>query len=465
MLTMILPLITVPYVSRVLKPEGVGTFAYTYSIVNYFALIGMLGIGVYGNKIVAMTRDNKELLSRNFLSIYSLQLILSLCSVIGYFIIVLNFFQEDRLIALIQTLNLLAIVIDISWFFSGLEQFKKIVIRNVLIKIITVLAIFIFVKNQDDLVLYTFIMGLSTVISQFVMWLYVKDHIVLVSINIHTILQHIKPTLVYFLPQVALQIYFVLNKTMIGIFSSKSEVGIYDYADKILKLSLAIVTALGTVMLPRMAHTLARGDYSKAQDYINRSLDFSTLLAVPMMFGLAGIAKDFIPWYLGEDFAGSIMVLIILSPTLLFMSWSGVFGTQYLVPLGKMKQYTISLYIGAIVNLLINLTLIKPYGALGAAIGTLGAEMVVFLTMYLFVKGKIHVLKIVRKTVYYLISGSIMFVIIRYIGILFGSSFMTTVVQVGVGFITYGAIVLLFEFISQDGLLMNEITHKKIKNL
>lgn len=458
---MILPLITVPYVSRVLEPEGVGTFAYTYSIVHYFTLIGMLGIGTYGNKMVAMTRDNKELLSRTFLSIYSLQLILSLTSVIGYLIIVLNFFQEDRLIALIQIINLIAVIIDISWFFSGLEQFKKIVTRNILIKIVSLIVIFIFVKNQDDLAIYTFIMGLSIFAGQIIMWLYVKDHIVHVSVSFNSIVQHVRPTFVYFLPQVAAQIYFVLNKTMIGLVSSKSEVGIYDYADKILKLSLAIVTSLGTVMLPRVANTFAKGDFSKVRDYIIKSLDFSTLLAVPIMFGLAGIANEFIPWYLGEGFLGSIIVLIILSPTILLMSWSGVFGSQYFVPLGKMKEYTTSLYMGAIVNLIVNLILIKSYGALGAAIGTLFAEIAVFLTQLFFVRKEVHIVKVIPPTLYYLISGTIMFAIVRLTGHLLGSSILTTFAQVVLGSITYIATVIFFEWICKDGLIIKEIQRRK----
>lgn len=464
-LTMILPLITVPYVSRVLKPEGVGTFAYTYSIVHYFTLIGMLGIGTYGNKMVAMTRDNKELLSRTFLSIYSLQLILSLISAVGYLILVLTFFHEDRIVAIIQIMNLLSVLVDISWFFNGLEQFKKIVSRNIFVKMISLAAIFMFVKNQEDLALYTFILGISAVVGQGIMWIYLKESIVHVSIDFHSIIQHLKPTLVYFLPQVAAQIYFVLNKTMIGLLSSKSEVGIYDYADKILKLSLAMVTSLGTVMLPRMANTFANGDFSKARDYIMKSLDFSTLIAVPIMFGLAGIANDFIPWYLGKGFLESINVLIILSPTILFMSWTGVFGTQYLVPLGKMKEYTLSLYIGAIVNLIINLILIKPYGSIGAAIGTLCTEFAVLLAQLLFVRKEIGILKGVSKTVYYLISGSTMLIIVKIIGYLLGASIMTTLVQAMVGSVAYILIVLFFEFLGRDGLIISQLKERRTRKV
>ncbi|WP_232328989.1 MULTISPECIES: flippase [Metabacillus] len=456
-LTMILPLVTVPYVSRVLNPEGVGTYAYTLSIVQYFVIIGMLGIGTYGNKMVAMARDNKENLSKTFLSIYSLQFILTLSSVFFYLIFVYVFMQEFRMIALIQTIYLLSIVIDCTWFFSGLEQFKKVVTRDVLIKVLGLISIFTFVKNEDDLVIYTIIMSLSVLIGQLIMWFYVKEYIIFTSVSWNDIFRHIKPTFVYFLPQVAAQVYFVLNKTMIGIFSTTIEVGIFDYADKILKVALAVVTSLGVVMLPRMSNTFAKGDIVKAKVYINKSLDFTTLLAVPIMLGLAGIAKELIPWYMGEDFNRSIPVLIIISPTILLMAWSGVFGAQYMVPLGKMKEFTISLYAGAIVNLTVNLLLIKPFGSIGAAVGTLSAELAVTLVQLFYVRKEINVLLVIPKTIKYLISGIIMYILVRYIGNTLGSSMLVTFLQIVFGAIIYFTFVIIFEIISKDGLIINEI--------
>ncbi len=461
---MAVPLITVPYISRVFKPEGVGIYAYTNSIVQYFILIAMLGIGTYGNKMVAMVRDNKEQLSRTFFSIYYLQVVISLLSILAYIIFVIYFFQEYKLIALLQGIALFAALIDCNWFFSGLEEFKKITTRNILIKIASVIAIFIFVKDQNDLPLYTIIMGLSLLIGQLVMWLYVKEFVVHVSINLENILHHLKPTIVYFLPQVATQIYFVLNKTMLGIFSSNSEVGIFDYADKILKMILAIVTSLGIVMLPRMANTLGKGELEKAKDYIIKSLEFSTILAVPMMFGLAGIANEFVPWYMGQDFIKSASVLFIISPTILLMAWGGVFGTQYLVPLGRMRDYTTSLYVGAIVNLIVNFLLIKPYGSIGAAIGTLCAELSVTLIQLFFLKRDIDFKKIMPKTIYYLISGAIMYGVVRGVGEILGSSIITTIIQVLVGFIVYLGIVISFELILKDGLIINEFKRRTVKS-
>jgi O-antigen/teichoic acid export membrane protein len=366
-------------------------------------------------------------------------------------IFVFYFFHEYQTIAFLQVIALLATVIDCSWFFSGLEQFKKIVTRNIIIKILSLIAIFVFVKDQNDLALYTIIISFSLFVGQLVMWFYVKEYVVRVSITFASVVEHFKPTVVYFLPQIATQVYFVLNKTMLGLLSSNSAVGIYDYADKILKMALTIVTSLGIVMLPRMANTFAKGQVAKANDYITKSLEFTTILAIPIMFGLAGISKEFIPWYMGEEFIQSAAVLIILSPSIFLMAWSGVFGTQFLVPLGKMKQYTSSLYVGAIVNLIINLLLIKPYGAIGAAIGTLCAEVSVMVVQIFFVRKEINILKVIPKTIYFLIAGVSMFFVVRLIGESMGASIMTTVVQVLVGSLVYLVFFVLVNFKSKIG--------------
>ncbi|MGE7307312.1 flippase [Priestia megaterium] len=456
-LTMILPLVTVPYVSRVLNPDGVGTFAYTSSIVQYFILFGTLGISTYGVKQIAINRDDKKELSKTFVNIYCLQLILTSISLIIYIIFVLLFFHEYKIIALLQIIMLLSAVIQCSWFFSGLEEFKQIVIRNILVKIVSLIAVFIFVRKPDDLALYTVIMGFSSLIGQLVMWFYIKEYVILIKVSFKSIFSHLRPTLVYFLPQLAIQVYFLLDKTMLGVISGTSEVGVYDYADKILKIALAIVTSLGVVMLPRMANTVASGNIEKAREYIISSLQFSTLLAVPIMFGIAGISKEFVPWFLGEEFKDSILVLTVLSPVILLMAWGGVLGTQFLIPFGKMKEYTISLYVGVVINILVNLMLIKPYGAIGAAVGTLCTECAVVLMQMVFITKILNTKNTLSQTYYYFIAGIIMFGGIRIIGEILGISILTTLIQVLVGGGIYLIVIICFEFLLKKGLVLGEI--------
>lgn len=457
-LIMILPLITVPYISRVLEPKGVGTFAFTSSVVSYFTIVGMLGIGTYGNKMIAMTRDNKREMSRNFLSIYALQVMLSLVAILFYIFLVLFFLKDYQTIAWIQTITLFGTLMDCSWFFFGIEMFKKIVTRNIIIKILSLVAIFIFVQHPNDLTTYTVIMCLSNFIGSLVMWFYLKNKIVLIKISFHSIIKHLKPTFIYFLPQIALQIYFVLNKTMIGLVSTNTEVGIFDYADKVKSIGLSVVASLGTVMLPRMAHTFAKGQLEKAKYYLSKSLDISTLLAIPIMFGLAGISKEFIPWYMGSSFIKCSIVLSLLAPTIFLMAWSGVFGTQYLVPLGRMRDYTISLYVGAIVNFIVNMMLIKPYGSIGASIGTIAAELAVTMVQLFFVRRVINFKLLLTNTSYYLFSGLIMYIVVWLLGERMGVGMLTTLVQIVAGCIIYSTLVLAVGCIKKEN-----IVHEGVK--
>ncbi|MGG0716039.1 flippase [Robertmurraya massiliosenegalensis] len=451
------PLMTVPYVSRVLGANGVGVFAYSGSIVQYFILMGTLGIGVYGSKTIATVRDDKQKLSRTFFSIFALQIIMSLLAIVAYVLFVQFGVNESKLIMYIQTLALLSCLVDCTWFFTGLEKFKSIVLRNTVVRVISIILLFILVKNPDDLAIYTLIMTGSTLVGQIVLWVGIKDYITYVPITFPDILSHLKPTLVYFIPLIAIQIYFVLNKTMLGVFSTKTEVGLFDYADKLLKVCLTFVTSLGTIMLPKIAYIFSSGKTEEVKGYIHKSLDFSTMIAVPIMFGLAGISSEFIPWYLGKEFEQTINILLIISPTILFMAWSGVFGTQYLLPLGRMKVYNVSVYIGAVINLVMNLFLIKQYGAIGAAISTLAAEFFVLIVQFIAIKREFTFKPIFFKAGDYFIAGIVMYFVVRAIGIYGGAGVGTTLMQISIGAITYLVIVVVIEYYKNDGLLLNEL--------
>lgn len=462
LLNIAFPLITVPFISRVLGAVGVGTYAYTASLVQYFMLFGMLGIATYGSKLVATVRDHKEKLSQAFLSLYALQLIMTALCIILYVLFIYYGAFKHKTIMYIQVISLLSCLVDCSWFFSGLEKFKQIVIRNTIVRIISLLLLFLLVRTSDDLPLYTLIMTGTTFVGQLVLWIGIKDCIRIVPVKIRRVLEHVKPTISYFIPQIAIQIYFVLNKTMIGIFSTESEVGIFDYADKILRVSLAFVTSLGTIMLPKIAYIFSNGKKEEVRKYLFKSLDFSSFIAVPIMLGLAGISMEFIPWYLGDEFRRSITVLFIISPTIFFMAWSGVFGTQYLLAIGRMKPYTISVYVGAIVNLVLNLFLIKPYGAIGASIGTLFAEFFVMFVQLIAVRQQIEFKKVFLKVIYYAGAGMVMFVVVRIIGNLLGATIGTTMLQIVVGAITYLSIIFLIEYIKKDGLVLNELKNRML---
>ena len=279
----ILPLITTPYVSRVLNAEAIGIYSYTISITTYFILFGSLGVALYGQREIAYYQTDKMKRSKIFWEINILRFVtMTIAMVIYYFIYVRQ--GEYKIYYEILLIELLANCLDISWFFRGIEEFKKTVVRNTIVKLISVALIFTLVKSVDDLYKYFIIYVLSTAIGNISLWLYLPKYIEKVKINELNILKHLKPTIILFIPQIAVQIYTVLDKTMIGmIVSDKAEVGYYEQSQKIIKLLLSIITSLGTVMLPRMAATFANGDNDKMKEYMKKSFNFVFLLAFPMI--------------------------------------------------------------------------------------------------------------------------------------------------------------------------------------
>ena len=417
-LSLIIPIVTVPYVSRVLGSSGVGIFSYTLSIVNYFMLVALLGINNYGVRTVAKVRDNKEKLSKTFLGIYSIQLFMSLIMILLYIIYIYFFDNSYRLIASIELIYLLSCVFDINWFFFGLEEFKLTVTRNTLLKIFTLLGIFIFVKSSNDLWLYTLIFSLSTLITQFILIPYLFRRIKFIKISFDDIKVHIKPIIVLFVPVVAVSLYKIMDKIMLGNLSVINEVGFYEQAEKIVSIPLGIITALGTVMMPRISNLVALKNDIAIKNYMYKSIKFMMFLAFPIAFGLISISHDFVPLFLGDDFVKSSILLCYLATTIIFISFANVIRTQYLIPKEKDKIYIVSVFGGALINLITNYLLIPRIDSIGACIGTILAEFFVMIYQVIMVRKEIPIKKYLYSIKGYFINAIIMFIILMLVNLI-----------------------------------------------
>lgn len=444
MVTLFMPLITVPYVSRILGKEGIGVYSYTFSIVQYFIILGTLGISMYANRQIAYVRDDKEKMSKTFWSITFLKVITTSIALMVYMVI-FGFKKEYGNVYLIQSINILAAAIDISWLYMGLEDFKKTVTRNLIVKIIGVTCIFIFVKSYDDLSKYTSINALMAILGNLVMWRYVPKTVSKIKIKFSDIIEHITPTLQLFIPQIAIQIYAVLDKTMLGVLANTGEVGLYEQSEKIIKLVLGLVTSLGVVMLPRMSNTFANGDNEKMNGYLNKSLQGVAYISIPMAVGLAAISKEFVPWFFGADFGAVSYLMTILTPMLFFIAISNVLGIQYLLPTNRTKEFTASVSIGAIINVILNFILIPRYKAIGTCIATVIAEFGVTLVQYISLRKNIEKKIFILSAVKYMIAATVMFIVARTIGNYMGTKIITTIVQGTVGAIIYVAILALLK--------------------
>lgn len=463
-LIMILPLITTPYISRVIGAEGVGIQSYTYSIVNYFVLFAMLGINNHGNRSVAMVRNDKEKLSRTFISIYTIQAIMSILMIILYSLYIIFISKDYKIIFIIQLIYIIGALFDINWFFFGMEQFKITVVRNTIVKLISVFSIFLFVKDSNDLYLYSLILALGVLISQLILWKFLIRYIKFTKVKLYEIKENIKPILILFIPVIAISIYKIMDKIMLGSISNVIQVGFYENSERIIGIPIGIITALGTVMLPKMSNLLSNGDEEKSKKYIAMSLRFAMFIAFGAMFGLIGVSKVIIPIFLGDKFIECVDIVSMLSITLIFIAWANVIRTQLLIPRKKDKVYIISTFIGAIVNLVINIVLISRLGAVGAAIGTIFAEAVVCIYQTIMIRKEINVKEYLISNIFFAIPGFIMLIIINIIGDILGNSLLSGIIQIVIGGVIYCLISFGYMIIIKDQLLMgmiNKIIRKR----
>lgn len=377
-----LPLVTVPYLSRVLGPEGLGIVAFSGSIVQYFTLLGGLGLALYGNRAVARVREDKANLSQTFWEIFSLRASLTLFSLLCFLVSLLFFKPNHPEVYLVQSFLILSAALDLSWLYMALEDFRKIVIRNVAIRLVGLMLIFLLVRRAEDFVKYAVISVFTELLGQGIYWAKIRE---LVNRPAWSELKwriHVRPTLGLFIPQLAIQVYVVLDKTMLGLLSSLAEVALYAQPEKIIKALLMLITTLGTVMLPRMSHLYANKREAEFKDYARKSLLFTsygTFLFAALAYATS---SSFIPLFLGNQFLPSVRVFQILSPIIVLIGLSNVLGIQMLIPMGKEKILSISVIAGALTNFSGNLFLISRYGANGAAVATLLAEGLVSVIQY-----------------------------------------------------------------------------------
>ena len=434
-LTFILPLITTPYLARVLGADQTGKYSYAYSIAYYFVLFAMLGLNNYGNREIARCRDDIGARSKKFWSIFALQLCTSIVSLFAYIVYCITCRRGD-IIALILMLYVVSACFDINWFFWGMEEFKITVTRNTVIKLGSVASILLLVKSQNDLYLYAAIMSISSLLSPLLLWPYLRKRVRWTMPTCSEILSHFPPNAVLFIPVIAVSLYKVMDKIMLGSMATYSEVGLYDYSERVIAIPIACVNALGTVMMPRMSNLVAKHETEKERDIIKKSIIVGTSLAISMGFGLMAIGDVFVPFFYGPGYEKCEVLFYILMPSCAFLSIGNVIRTQFLIPRGKDRIYIISVISGAFVNLIINALLIPLLQSIGAAIGTLVAEATVCIYQMTAVNREFPITEYIKDLFLLFIFGAMMFVLVYKIPII-GSIILTLIVKISVGAICY----------------------------
>ena len=444
-LAIIVPLITSYYVSRVLSPEGVGANAFTNSIIQYFMLLANIGIGYYGNREIAYVRDNKQKMAATF---WEIQIVKTVMTVVAYlsFVVFMAFYSGNKTYMWAQSINLIAVAFDISWLYQGLEDFKRTVLRNTFVKITSMIAIFIFIKSPKDVAVYIIVLALSTLLGNLTLWPHAVNNYG--HVDRGTKLnpwRHFVPTVTMFVPQIATQLYVQLNRTMLGLMVDQKASGFYQYSDNLVKLILAFVTATGTVMLPHVANAFAQHDMEKVHKMLYKSFDFVSALAYPMMFGIAGVSMTLAPLYYSSKYAPVGPAMQIESIIILMIGWSNVIGTQYLLPVNRVKDFTTSVTVGAVVNIIMNFPLIHLWGLNGAMWSTVLSEISVTAYQLFVVRKSLDIKKMFAGSWKYLLSGIVMFVPVFWLNTHMKASWFWLLIEVVVGIISYGVMIILLK--------------------
>jgi O-antigen/teichoic acid export membrane protein len=444
LLAVVIPLVTSPYISRVLEPEGVGLSTITYSSVQYFVLVATLGTLTYGNREIAYYQKDKIRRSQAFWGINFLSWITSGIAILS-FLVFISFIKEYKELYLWQGVAILASMFDISWYFMGMERFKVTVVRNFIFKILTMFAIFIFVHRATDLWIYIAILSLGTLGSSLSLWPYLKDEVLIPDFKNLELKRHFKYTLALFIPTITVQIYAALNRNMIGAFDSVIHAGFFDQSDKIIKISLSLVTSLGVVMLPRVANLHARGDVKSIHKLFQKTFDLVSGISICLMFGVLAISLKFAPFFFGKGYSLVGPIMMIESPVIVFTTWGVIFSNQYLVPLNRLRPLTTSVVIGTIFNILANLLLIPLIGVMGATINITLSEFIISYYKYFSIRKEFKLRELFEGIWKYLFSGMVMFLIVFMMNQTFKMNALQLLLQLVVGVISYSLLNILLK--------------------
>lgn len=387
----IFPLITFPYVSRILLAEGTGKVSFATSIISYFAMFAQLGIPTYGIRACAQVRNDKKKLSKTAQEIFIINIIMSILAYIVFFIALCNVprLKDEKTLLIIVSATIFFNAIGMEWLYKALEQYTYITIRSVIFKFIALIAMFLLIHQQSDYIIYGAISIFASSASNIFNFFNVHKYISLRPVGEYNFKQHLKAVSVFFALSCAATIYVNLDTVMLGFMKTNVDVGYYNAAVKIKTILVSIVTSLGTVLLPRASYYVEHGLKEDFYRITKKAINFVFLVATPLMLYFMFFAKEGIFFLSGNTYGGAIVPMQIIMPTLFFIGLTNIMGMQILVPLGKENIVLYSEIVGVVVDLAINYILIPKYASAGAAIGTLVAEIAVWIVQYIYLRKQI----------------------------------------------------------------------------
>ena len=443
-LAMLIPLITTPYVSRVLGVDGIGVYSFTQSIMLYFMVFARYGFEDYGNRGIAQVRDDKGKRSETFWNIYAAQVLIAGTVCIVYAIYAFVMVQQNAGIARLQFIYLCCTVVTINWFFWGMEEFSITVTRSMFIKILSTVVIFIVVKKQSDLWKYALIVSACNLLSDIIMWFFLKKYIYWVRPSWDKVKNIIKEGFFLFIPLVSRSVFVYMDKIMLGVMSTMAQVAYYENSEKIILAPTSIATALGMVMLPKASNMIYKGEKDRGKFFLDISMQWVMCMAMAFAFGLSAVSKIFARLYFGGGFDTCGVLIPFMSITIVLVAWANVIKTQYLIPYCKDKIFMYSIMLGAVVNFIIDFITIPYWGAMGAVWGWVAAEFSITFFQTFMARKDIQIGNLIKKTVPYFCIGIIMYIIVSAVGDDRSYTILTLGLKIFVGVLVYLGLTLLY---------------------
>lgn len=443
-LLVVSPVITMPFLARSLGAESVGMYSYAFALTNYFTLLATLGCDVYGRREISYVKESIEERSKKFWSIEIIKSISTLFVIIMYIIFSLN--NKNKVLLLILTFHLINVPLNIGWFYQGIEKFKKITIRSFILKLTEMLFVIFFIHNENDLILYTFGSSFINFLAFFVLWLDIKKDVKFIMPDWKELKKDFSECLQFFLPAIATSIYTLLDKTMLGLLTGNYiENGYYEQAQKINVVLLRVVLSLGIVLLPQIASSYKNGDTATVESLIKKSGKYVFFISLPIAGGLLCISDNFVPWFFGVGYEKVSSLLKISGFILLVQGLDDVFGMQYLVNIGKQKEYIKSLFVGAFVNFLCNWILIPKFASIGAIIASFIGEFVIIIVQMYYIKSTLNLKKFFRQSYKYVFASLIMMIILWPLSFGLKSSIINTMLITISGAFIYIIVLILLK--------------------
>lgn len=461
--SMIVPLITSPYLSRVLQPSGIGRYAYAYSLASYFMIVAGFGFSIYGEREIAAIRDDKQAKSKVFWEITLCKLIVAFaCALIMGLLVIVGVFGDYRDVMALLIVDVIAVGFDITYFFAGLELFSKTITRNIIIKLLGLICIFVFVKSKDDLLIYVLVNVCMQIGSSLSLWPFIFKLTTKIPLKDLHIMKHFYPSLKLFLPTLAISLYTTIDKTLIGIFvsgtttqtesvvvnesvttvstvvkNSDLENGYYEQAQKLVGICITIITSLGTVFTPGNAKLYHDKEYSKLANNFYAAARFILFIAPPMAFGLAAVSSNVIPWFFGEGYDKVKILLPINCILIIVQGISSLYWAHYILPTKKDKQYLFIVVSSMIINSVVSIPLILCIQSIGALIGSIIAELINCFLCIFVCRKEISFVTILKMTWRYFVAAAAMGILVYGLSIFLAPSILNSLFLGCLGVLLY----------------------------